>query len=233
MRTLSEVDAYLRVEEIPVAVHVEVCRSLGIPVPVVGGSFYGIVYVAVLQVCESGERAGYVVIGADVCVRVEFLAGVVVIFLQRVDGADIIAHPVDLSVMMAVKLVGCDTEGGVPFSMAVVQGCHSSAEIVDVMLEPYQVGFLHKLSLGCQEWLQPVFHECASCFVLLVIAVVFRVMERHVEAPPVAECLRQEQLEVMLYVVVVLVRIVGSLAVVGGVFSAGIVSSAVFLHFLL
>ena len=65
----------------------------------------------VLQVGESRELAVDVIVGAAVDIRVEFLAIVSVILLQRIYRAHIIAYPRHLAVVLAVEIVCGAAEG--------------------------------------------------------------------------------------------------------------------------
>ena len=84
----------------------------GVPVVVVAHAVDSVVDVAVLEVGEGAELAAERHICASIDVGVEFVAGVVVVLLERVDGAEVVAHPFDLSEMAAVEVVHASAEHG-------------------------------------------------------------------------------------------------------------------------
>ena len=81
-------------------------------------------------------------------------------------------------------------------------------------------------------WQQAIFHQFASAFVFLIVAISFGVVQTYVYIPGGSEVVVEKQLVVLLYVVVrlVFIEMVGAV-VVGVHISARVITAAVFLHF--
>ncbi len=221
------------VKEIPVAVQVEAGHRAGVPVEVVAGSPYGVVDVPVLQVGVSRESVDDVVVSAHEYVGVELPPRVVVILLQRVDGANVVAHPFHLSEVVAPVPVGGSATHEREVSALEFHVDHAAAEVIVVVFQADEVRLLDEVAVGVGEGAQAVFLECASGLVLVVVSVALGIVERGVERDILSYSLAEQQLEVVLREVVALVFVESGLSVAVGVFSAGVVSAAVFLHLLL
>ncbi len=96
-------------------------------------------YVAVLEVGKGREVAADVVVGAGIDVGVEFLALVAVVFLLRVDGADIVAHPRHLAIVAPYEIVCRSAKGDIPAVVTVVEVYRATAEVVVVIFQTYEV----------------------------------------------------------------------------------------------
>ena len=219
------VDAELGVEEVPPAVHVEAGGGGGAEVPVVRCAADCVVDVAILEVGVGREAAVNPAGGADIEVGVLLAAVVVVVALQGVDGPDIVPHPLDLPEVVAAEGGEGGAPDGVPPAVEIAEGQLPSPEEVFVVLEADEVGFGDGLPVGSGEGVQAIFLEGAAGLVLVVISVVGGQVEGGVEAQLSAEAVADEELQVVLDEVVILVGVVGALAVVGGVFAAGVVAA--------
>ncbi len=98
--------------------------------------------------------------------------------LQRIDGAYVVTHPLDLPEVIAAMPI-CSAAGYKREYPALITHIeHAATKVVVVVFQPYEVRFFHLVSVGVDKGLQAVFLESAVCFVLVVVTVALGVVQR-------------------------------------------------------
>ena len=226
------VDTGLGIEEIPFAVYGKTCHTADVPVVVVRYAIDGVFDMPVLQVGESRKVAVDIISSAGIDVCVEFAAFVVVVFLQRIDRAHVVAHPCHIAEMMTVEIIHRAAEYHIPPVLLIVDVHKTAAESVLIVFQPHEIRFGHLDAVGVREVVKTVFHQSAPGLVLIVVSVILGVVQRGAHAPVVAESLRQVKLKMVLREEILLITVVSPVTLRIGILSTGIVAPSVFLHIL-
>ena len=186
---------------------------------------------AVLQIRIDIETVAQLVVGFQVEVTV-ILGGIVaVVVFVGVEVADVVLHPQHFAEVVAVIAVQPAAEGYVKAVTLIINGEDTAAEAVVHCFFADKVALVYGFTVVFVRK-QAVFHQLASVFVLLIVAVSFGVVQTCVYIPGGSEVVVEKQLIILLYVIVSLVFVEVVYAVVVGVhIPAGVVAAAVFFHF--
>ena len=147
MRPGSVGQACLGIEEVVCAVNVEVSHRFRIPIIIVAHALYGIAYVAVLHIDVCRQAAGDVYIGTGVDIRIELASCIMVILLQGIYRAYIIAHPGYVAEVVTAMPVGRAAQYCVHAAVAVVEVENTAPEVVVVVFQTHEVALGHQLAL--------------------------------------------------------------------------------------
>ena len=179
--------AHFGIEEVVIAINIESCGSTYIPVVVVADTLDGIADMAVLQVNIAVEALGDINIGASEDVGIELAAHIIIILLQGIEVAHIVAHPSHITEVIATVPIHSATKHGIYATARVVEVEHTATEVVVIVFEANEVALVNFVAGSIDKRLQAILNESATGLVLIVTAVTLVVVEGEVERPLVVE----------------------------------------------
>ena len=138
----------------------------------------------VLQIGEHRESPVNVVIGPKVDIGVEFPAPVVIIFLQRINRTDIVAHPFHLPVMMPVEIRNGTSKRRIPSSSPEIHGGLPASETIHIVFQPDKIRLFYCRTVSAQERLEAIFNQSTVGLVLVIIPVILSVKQCRVDIEP-------------------------------------------------
>ena len=165
---------------------------------------------------------------------------IAIILLERVERALIVAHPHHMAEMTAIIAIQSTAYHGIDFTRRICQVEKTAAKLVIHELPTHKIGFIHRLRRHRSILIfhqnvvgrQAIFHKRAAGLILLIIAIAFGIVERHIECPLRREAVTAKKLEIMHRIIVILVGIERHITILVGILATGIIATAIFLHIL-
>ena len=185
----------------------------------------------ILHIGIHVQSVGQLIIGFQVNISVVLRSFVAVIFMFRLQHANVILHPKHLPEMITFVTVESTTQCSIQMLILIRKREDTPSETIVHSLLAHQITPSHFLTVEHKR-IQSIFHQRTSVLVFLIITVALGVMQAKIQVPCRRKLMIEKQLIILLHIVVYLIIIKVHLSVLIRIdISTRIVSSTILLHF--